>query len=372
MTRLGSRLPYREAQEELKMMWRLTVSSGAIRRATLGYGRIAEQLVAEEVERIERKAPRPTAKPKQLVMSTDGAFVQLTNGEWREVKTTTFGEFESQWNPKRKQVEVKTKQLSYFSRVEPAERFSRSALFEWQQRGGENAQRVVAVNDGAVWIQAFIDYHCPRAIRVLDFAHAQSYLAAIGKAVYGADSQAFTAWYAAASQQLAHKPPQRTVADLRLLQAQHDPNGENAEIAQAIQYLDSRLALIDYPHFRRQQLPIGSGIAESGNKVVMQRRMKQAGMRWAESSLNPMLALRNILCNQRWHTNWPLIYQQRRLAQRQLALQRSQPPVTPPLTFPSLSLPTPKSAPPPTTSTNSSPARPVHPWRAGKWPLRHR
>jgi hypothetical protein len=372
MTRLGSRLPYREAQEELKMMWQLTVSSGTIRRATLRYGRIAEQLVAEEVERIEREAPRPTAQPKQLVMSTDGAFVQLTNGEWREVKTTTFGEFASQWNPKRKQVEVKTKQLSYFSRVEPAERFSRSALFEWQQRGGENAQRVVAVNDGAVWIQAFIDYHCPRAIRVLDFAHAQSYLAAIGKAVYGADSQAFTTWYAAASQQLAHRPPQRTVADLRLLQAQHDPNEENAEIAQAIQYLDRRLDLIDYPHFRRQQLPIGSGIAESGNKVVMQRRMKQAGMRWAESSLNPMLTLRNILCNQRWPTTWPAIVQQHRLAQRQFALQRRQPPVTPPLTFPSLSVPAPKPASPPATATTTAPARPIHPWRAGKWPRRHR
>jgi hypothetical protein len=371
MTRLGSRLPYREAQEELKMMWQLTVSSGTIRRATLGYGRIAEQLVAEEVERIEREAPRPTAQPKQLVMSTDGAFVQLTNGEWREVKTTTFGEFESRWNPKSKQVEVKTKQLSYFSRVEPAERFSRSALFEWQQRGGENAQRVVAVNDGAVWIQAFIDYHCPTAIRVLDFAHAQSYLAVIGKAVYGADNPTFTAWYAAASKQLAHKPPQRTVADLRLLQAQHDPKGENAEIAQAIQYLDNRLDLIDYPHFRRQQLPIGSGIAESGNKVVMQRRMKQAGMRWAESSLNPMLTLRNILCNQRWHTTWPAIVQQRRLAQHQLALQRRQPPVTPPLPFPSLPTPALKPTVPPPTPTTTSPACPVHPWRAGKWPLRH-
>jgi len=37
---------------------------------------------------------------------------------------------------------------------------------------------------------------------------------------------------------------------------------------------------------------------ESGHKVVMQKRLKQAGMRWAEASLNPMLALRTTLCNQ--------------------------------------------------------------------------
>jgi hypothetical protein len=36
----------------------------------------------------------------------------------------------------------------------------------------------------------------------------------------------------------------------------------------------------------------------------MQQRMKQAGMRWAEENLNPMLALRVALCNQTWKTSW--------------------------------------------------------------------
>ena len=41
-------------------------------------------------------------------------------------------------------------------------------------------------------------------------------------------------------------------------------------------------------------------MVESGHKVVMQRRMKQAGMRWKTDNINPMLALRMALCNQRW------------------------------------------------------------------------
>jgi hypothetical protein len=372
MTRLGSRLPYGEAQEELRLMWGINVSRGAIRQATMRHGRIAKELVAEEVARIEQQALTPVACPRQLVISTDGAFVHLTNGEWREVKTTTFGEFHSQWNPKSRKIEVKTNQLSYFSRAEPAEQFSRNALYEWHRRGGDNAQRVVAVNDGAFWIQAFIDYHCPTAIRVIDFAHAQLYLAVVGKAIYGADTPAFATWYTAASQQFAHQPPQRTVANLRLLQAQHDPNGENAEIAQAIQYLDSRLEMIDYCHFRRQQVPIGSGIAESGNKVVMQRRMKQAGMRWAESSLNPMLALRNALYNQRWHATWLAIYQQRRLTQRQPARQGRQLLAPSPPAWATLPTPSEKPASAPLPAPTSPSSNSIHPWRAGKWPLRHR
>jgi hypothetical protein len=355
-------------------MWGITVARGTIRQVTLRHGQLAEQLVDEAVEQLEREGSTPTAKPEQLVMSTDGAFVQTTKGEWREVKTVTFGEFQSQWDPKSRETVVKTDKLSYFSRVEPAESFSRNALYEWQQRGGENARQVVAVNDGARWIQSFIDYHCPQAVRVLDFAHAQSYVAAVGKAVYGEDTEAFRCWFALASKQLGKNPPQRTIAGLRLLQRQHDPEGQNQEMEQAIHYLASRLDLIDYPHFRRQQIPIGSGIGESGNKVVMQRRMKQAGMRWAESSLNPMLALRNLLCNQRWHSGWHDIYQRRLLSQRQQRLQHRQPKLTPtpPLTLASVQVAEEKPREPATVTPSPPPAKLTHPWRNNKWPLRYR
>ena len=107
---------------------------------------------------------------------------------------------------------TQTTDVSYFSRVETAEAFSRSALVEWHRRGGENAHTVVAVQDGALWIQSFIDYHCPQATRVIDFAHAQGYVAAVGRAIYGPETDAFAQWYGQMSKQLGRQPPQRTVA----------------------------------------------------------------------------------------------------------------------------------------------------------------
>lgn len=215
-----------------------------------------------------------------------------------------LGEFAPRWDAKSRKVVTHTERVSYFSRVESAEAFARSALVEWQRRGGDNAHTVVAVNDGAVWIQSFIDYHCPQAIRVIDFAHAQAYVATVGRAIYGPDTDAFRQWYGPMSAQLGHQPPQRTVAALRLLQRQHPDHPEAEAIELAIRYLEKRLPMLDYPHFRSQQLPIGSGMGESGHKVVMQRRMKQAGMRWAEASLNPLLALRTALCNRTWAASW--------------------------------------------------------------------
>lgn len=304
ITRLGSRMTYGEAREELALLWKVQISEGSVRQVTMRHGRVADTLVEEKVAQLEATAPAPSAQPEQMVMCTDGAMVQVTSGEWREVKTVTFGEFEPYWDAKERQVLTQTRDISYFSRVETAEKFSRSALVEWHHRGGENAHTMVAVQDGANWIQSFVDYHCPQATRVIDFAHAQEHVATVGRAIHGAETDAFRQWYARLSKQLGTQPPQRTVNELRLLQRQHPGHAEGAAIEVAIRYLEKRLPMIDYPHFRRQQIPIGSGIVESGHKVVMQKRMKQAGMRWAEASLNPMLALRAALCNQRWNASW--------------------------------------------------------------------
>jgi hypothetical protein len=304
ITRLGSRMSYGEARQELALLWKVKLSTGSVRQATLRHGYVADTLIQEEVARLEATAPEPTAQPEQMVMCIDGAMVQVTGGEWREVKTMALGEFQSHWDARQRQVVTQTTRLSYFSRVDTAERFSRLALAEWQRRGGDKAHTVVAVQDGATWIQGVIDYHCPQATRVIDFAHAQGYIAVVGRALYGPETDAFGQWYGRMSRQLGHQPPQRTVGQLRLLQRQHPDHPESQSIELAIRYLENRLPMIDYPHFRRQQIPIGSGIVESGHKVVMQKRMKQAGMRWAEASLNPMLAWRVALCNQTWNQTW--------------------------------------------------------------------
>jgi hypothetical protein len=327
MTRLSSRMSYREAQEELELMWKVSASKGGMRNVTLRHGRVADILIGEKVNHLEATAPTPTAEPEQLVMCTDGAMVQLTSGEWREVKTVTFGEFHSHWDAKQRQVVTQTEQISYFSRAESAEAFNRSALVEWHRRGGENAHTVVAVQDGALWIQSFIDYHCPQAVRVIDFAHALEYVATVGRVIYGAETTAFQQWFARMSKQLGRHPPQRTLNELQLLQRQHPDHPQAGEIEAAIRYLAKRLPMIDYPHFRRRQIPIGSGIVESGHKVVMQQRMKQAGMRWAEENLNPMLALRVALCNQTWNLTWREI--EARVCRQRYPLKQ---PIAPPVT----------------------------------------
>src|SRR3989442_6032566 len=96
---------------------------------------------------------------------------------------------------------------------------------------------------------------------------------------------------------------------------------------------------MDYPTYQQQGWPIGSGSVESSHKLVMQARMAGPGMHWKPEHVNPILALRLALCNERWPEQWAeqvrLRLRQRLLARRTRQQQRfrqrqtSQPPPLP-------------------------------------------
>src|SRR5207244_1377822 len=73
---------------------------------------------------------------------------------------------------------------------------------------------------------------------------------------------------------------------------------------------------IQYASFRARGYPIGSGIIESANKLLMEARLKGAGMHWLPASVDPLLALRSAGQSGRWETTWPLVAAQRCFAHR--------------------------------------------------------
>ena len=199
---------------------------------------------------------------------------------------------------------VHTRNLSYFSRKVSSQKFETLALVEMQRRGVENAREVAAVMDGAEWEQGFTDYHCPQAVRILDFSHAAEHISPVGEFLHGKQTTENKAWLNEHLHQLKHEGPKKLLSEFQKLQRKH-PNVELLDSNLA--YLKKRKTQMQYPTFQAQGWPIGSGIVESGNKLVVEARLKGAGMHWAESNVNPMLAIRNILCSNRWQEDWPKI-----------------------------------------------------------------
>jgi hypothetical protein len=294
-------------------MLRVHVSEATARRQTENWGAAYVGIQEEEVERIEQELPPAPAGPEKMLLSVDGAMVPLVGGEWTEVKTVALGVIEEPvWEDD--EWKVHASELSYFSRWMEAEEFGRAALGETHHRGLETAAQVVAVTDGAVWEQGFIDYHREDAARVLDFPHAAEYVAEMGQAVWGEGTETTNEWLDEQLHKLKHEGPTDVLAELRSLTQDYP---EHPKLCKSLAYLEKREAQMQYPICLEQGWPIGSGAVESANKLVVEARLKGAGMHWAPAHVNPMLALRNAMCSGRWPQARAQILAHRQLQRQQ-------------------------------------------------------
>jgi hypothetical protein len=384
MARLGTWMPFDRAVRELGFFARVDVPEPTLRRHVQAAGAAYVALQEQAVERLERTLPPAPPGPAVQQISVDGAMVSLVHKEWAEVRTLAVGVVEKPVMERGEPV-VHTGQVSYFSRLCDADTFGRLATVETHRRGTENAGTVCAVVDGAEWEQGFIDLQCPKAVRILDFGHAGEHVAAAGRVVYGEDTEALRAWLGPQLHTLKHEQPEMVVGDLQRLK-EGAPGGQAVNgdgvhrIDEQIGYLEKRYEQMRYAQFIESGYPIGSGMVESGNKLVVEERLKGAGMHWARGKVNPMLALRNIACSDRWEEAWPEMCAQMRLARQQHRRERrcakKEPPAEladhPAVAAPETVLPQqavaigqPPAQPSPVSSSGPSARRPAahHPWR---------
>lgn len=310
LVRLSTWMPFGRAAKELKYFTRAEISEATARRITEGAGWDYVQTQNEQVEQILKQAPPSPPGPQLQLISADGAMVHEVSGEWVEVKTVAIGEVE----PKGDAGEVRTRELSYFSRLSEASDFNRQALVEVFRRGTEKAGKVCAVNDGADWEQKFIDYHRPDAVRILDFAHAAGKVAESGRLIFGEETAEFRQWFNKQKHSLKLGKTKALLRNIRGLENRASGRGRGKKvkiIRGSVNYLEKRREMINYNEFLRLGYPIGSGSVESANKLVVQSRLKQAGMRWARRNIDSMLGLRNVACNDRWEEAWPQLVKHR-------------------------------------------------------------
>jgi hypothetical protein len=243
-------------------------------------------------------------------------MVPLRHGKWAEVRTLAIGTVEQTMGPEGP--EIHTQDVSYFSRLCSADTFVELATLPLHERGTERAGTVVAVMDGAAWLQEVIDGHRPDAVRILDFPHAAQYLSQAAQAAFGAGSREAAVWLDEWLPKLKAQTPEEVLAAIRALPA---PSPEAAKTRTTVlTYLRKRQEQIRYAHFQEQGYPIGSGMVESGNKLVVEARLKGAGMHWDRRHVTPMVALRGVVCSGRWEQAWSGIWRQLR---QQVAARRS-------------------------------------------------
>ena len=323
LTLLGARIPFRQAARLVGHFRNVEVSEATVRRATEKSGQTQVELQTKEAAALEGELRQAVEGPALQQLSVDGAMVPLLHGEWGEVKTLAIGVIEES----AASGEVHAREMSYFSRMTDHQSFGRLATVETHRRGVERAGRVCAVVDGAKWQQKFIDLHRPDAVRILDWCHGAEYLSKAGQAALGAGTAEAGEWLGRQLHELKHGEPEGLLENLRELCRELGDSGEGdggaLKIVQtSLGYLEKRRDQIRYVEFQAQGYPIGSGAVESANKLVVEARLKGPGMHWARAHVDPMLALRTVVCSDRWEDIWPQISQRLREKARERRLGR--------------------------------------------------
>jgi hypothetical protein len=306
---LSSEMPFGRVVKHLKRTLGVVVPVSTVRRQTLAVG---QRMLEVHNEQAQPLADCPEEKASErLAMSSDGSMVPLVGGVWAEVKVVAIGQVERR---KRKdKEEIVTTHLTYFARMSDATTFADQASAEMRRRGVERAKEVCAIQDGAEWIQGFVQGHRHDALRILDFAHAASYIYEIAAKVREAGGHLPVRWVNGVLHRLKHEGPARLLRHLSRLASRYP------HIQEQVNYLQKRQSFLQYPTYQQQGWPIGSGSVESSHKFVVQARLKGSGMHWKPAHINPMLALRLALLNERWTESWQ---QQERLRQQQRQLKR--------------------------------------------------
>lgn len=300
LVRLGALLPFAQATEQLYALLDIRISTSTVRQHTQHVGKGSLSVQNEQAKPL---ADCPEETPaERMVMSADGAFVPLVGGQWGEVKLLAIGQVEVQEGVSQQSLSsTSTTQVSYFARLTDVSTFSEQASAEIRRRGLDRAKEVCAVQDGAEWLVGLTHSHRHDAVRILDFAHAAQRIAAIKDLFVATGRMLEETWLESRLHRLKHEGPDLVVKEVEQM---YQDAGKPEAMGEHVRYLGKRIATMQYPTFQKAGWPIGSGMVESGNKLVMQARLKGAGMHWKPEQVNPMLALRMNLCNDRWKEAW--------------------------------------------------------------------
>jgi Uncharacterised protein family (UPF0236) len=308
--RLAVEIPsYRRAAATFGELLHLPLSKSRLQQLVEEAGQALVRQEAEEAEALVRVPSkeevviwREVPEPDSEIMnvSSDGVFLRLRSEGWKEVKTVAISAVEASVNPVSGEVEAQLTRHSYRAGLWEATTFANHLWAEANRRGLEKAKRVVSVNDGAAWIWAVVFMCFARCVQILDWWHALQYLWTIANTALGEGTPAATAWVNDQKHLLAQSSLRQVLRHVRQLYPRGQPLPD--PVRKAVLYLFTNRWRMRYREFRQAGCPIGSGTVESACKVVVQQRMKQAGMQWSRTGAQAMLALRCALLSGRWST----------------------------------------------------------------------
>ena len=247
-------------------------------------------LTEEEGRRVTQQEDTAVARPVRgtLVGSCDGTMVHAREDGWRELRAYRFDDDGG-------------RRLSGAA-LEPATQFVPRLRAAALSQHADRVERFVFVSDAAEWIKQGVAEYLPEAREhVIDIYHAYQHVHEAARGLYGDGTPMAQSWARRWCDELSRRGG-RAVWD-RLRRARFRQADQQEALRKLLGFLDRHATHLDYPRYRREEIPLSSGPMESTCKQLG-RRLKGPGMRWRRENITPMAALISLWNDERWDTYW--------------------------------------------------------------------
>jgi hypothetical protein len=186
------------------------------------------------------------------------------------------------------------------------------ALFEWLAReakkrgyGTTKFSKVLFVADGAEVLWDLQQEFFPDADVCLDWFHVVEKLWKAGKALHRSSRTRLEAWISVQKKRLRSGQVQAVIDELQSILAATPRTGPGNKhrrevLTKTAAHFAKNAARMRYHAIRRQDLDIGSGVAEGAVRHLVGVRLDGPGMRWGRDRMEAVLLLRCILINGQW------------------------------------------------------------------------
>jgi hypothetical protein len=296
---------FSDASKLIKRALYMDVNKETMREVTEGIGLMVYEADTKKAVHIrdnmhESEIVPDSDKKGVLYIMTDGAAVNTRvkdeNGStWRENKTVIA--FTDKDMIKRKDGSHIIIKKEYAAFIGSAEKFRGYVLNTAINAGYGKTQEVVIIGDGAAWIRNMGKELFPEAVQILDLYHLKENIYSYAKHKFSHNEKEYVQW----AETFIDKIEKGETQEALLMLPEEEKLPTN--VVNLRTYINNNIDKIDYPKYKEKGYFVGSGAIESANKVILQRRLKQAGMRWSVTGAQTVLSLRTKVESGRWKSD---------------------------------------------------------------------
>lgn len=165
---------------------------------------------------------------------------------------------------------------------------------------------VQVVADGARWIdsQRLVAFGVQSKM-LIDLYHVLEYIGAASEAC----SDKAERWVKTQKKRLKTGRSHQVITELKKHIEPENLPDEVCPVRCAWRYLENRSDYLAYDKAIEKEMPLGSGLIESGNKHVLQARMKIPGASWSMQTAENFARARAMRANDQWNTYWDELFE---------------------------------------------------------------